>query len=428
MTPSPLAKFCSGRVHYAWVVLAVTFSMTLAVVGVRAAPGVMIVPLQRAFGWSVSTISGAVSLNILLMGLTGPFLTGLMESTGQKRTILLAMGVLVAGSGASAFMTVPWQLYLTWGLMIGVGAGAGSVGVAAAVANRWFMTRRGLVMGLLTAANATGQLIFLPVLAALAQNHGWRSVSITVTLAVVAMMPVVALLLPERPSAIGLVPYGATEQVANVAGSRNPFSVAMHGLRRGVRSVDFWLLTVSFAICGLSTNGLIGTHLIAYCVDHGIPQVTGASFLASFGIFNMIGATASGWFTDRYNPRVLLFWYFGLRGLSLVVLPFTPFDVFSLSAFALFYGLDWIATVPPTFALTNAVFGRKDAPVMMSWIYAGHQVGGAVAAVGAGAVRGLTGSYLLAFLTSGLACLLASLLVLRIARGPAIAIAAEAAP
>jgi MFS family permease len=425
MTPSPLAKFCSSRVHYAWVVLAVTFSMTLAVVGVRSAPGVMIVPLQRAFGWSVGSISGAVSVNILLMGLTGPFLTGLMESIGLKRTILLAMGVLVAGSGASAFMTVPWQLYLTWGLMIGVGAGAGSVGVAAAVANRWFMTRRGLVMGLLTAANATGQLIFLPVLAALAQNHGWRSVSITVTLAVVAMMPVVALLLPERPSAIGLVPYGATEQVANVAGSRNPFSVAMHGLRRGVRSVDFWLLTVSFAICGLSTNGLIGTHLIAYCVDHGIPQVTGASFLASFGIFNMIGATASGWFTDRYNPRVLLFWYFGLRGLSLVVLPFTPFDVFSLSAFALFYGLDWIATVPPTFALTNAVFGRKDAPVMMSWIYAGHQVGGAIAAVGAGAVRGLTGSYLLAFLTSGLACLLASLLVLRIARGPSLAVAAE---
>ena len=201
--------------------------------------------------------------------------------------------------------------------------------------------------------------------------------------------------------------------------------MAIQGLRRGLGSLDFWLLTASFSICGLSTNGLIGTHLIAYCVDHGIPEVTGASFLASFGIFNMMGATASGWFTDRYNPRVLLFWYFGLRGLSLVILPFTPFDVLSLSAFALFYGLDWIATVPPTFALTNAVFGRRDAPVMMSWIYAGHQVGGAVAAVGAGAVRGLTGSYLLAFLTSGLACLLASLLVLRIARAPAVAVAAE---
>jgi predicted MFS family arabinose efflux permease len=194
----------------------------------------------------------------------------------------------------------------------------------------------------------------------------------------------------------------------------------MRGLGRGVRSVDFWLITASFSICGFSTNGLIGTHLIAYCVDHGIPAVTGASFLASFGIFNIIGSTLSGWLTDRGNPRVLLFWYFGLRGLSLVILPFTPFDVISLSAFALFYGLDWIATVPPTFALTNQVFGRRDAPVMMSWIFAGHQIGGALAAVGAGEVRSVTGSYMLAFLTSGLACLLASLLVLRIARAPAL--------
>jgi predicted MFS family arabinose efflux permease len=425
MRPSLLAKFCSGRVHYAWVAMAVTFTMILAVVGVRAAPGVMIVPLEHAFGWSVGTISGAISLNILLMGVTGPFLTGLMETIGIKRTILLAMLVLVAGTGASVFMTSPWQLYLTWGLMIGVGAGAGAVGMAAQIANRWFATRRGLVMGLLTAANATGQLIFLPILAALAQTHGWRSVSITVTVVVAAMIPVVALLLPERPGDIGLVPYGTTEEPVSVPTSRNPFTVALHGLRRGMGSLDFWLLTASFSICGLSTNGLIGTHLIAYCVDHGIPEVTGASILASFGIFNMVGATASGWFTDRYNPRVLLFWYFGLRGLSLVILPFTSFDVVSLSAFALFYGLDWIATVPPTFALTNAVFGRKDAPVMMSWIYAGHQVGGALAAIGAGEIRGLTGSYMLAFISAGLACLLASLLVLRIARGPVLAVAAE---
>jgi MFS family permease len=268
-------------------------------------------------------------------------------------------------------------------------------------------------------------LIFLPILASLAQNHGWRSVSITVTLVVAAMIPVVALLLPERPADIGLVPYGATEQPIDVPTPRNPFTVAINGLRRGMGSLDFWLLAASFSICGLSTNGLIGTHLIAYCVDHGIPEVAGASILASFGIFNMVGATASGWFTDRYNPRVLLFWYFGLRGLSLVILPFTSFDVVSLSVFALFYGLDWIATVPPTFALTNTVFGRKDAPVMMSWIYAGHQVGGAVAAVGAGEIRGLTGSYVLAFLSAGLACLLASLLVLRIARAPGLAVAAE---
>jgi predicted MFS family arabinose efflux permease len=425
MNPARFAKLFSGRVHYAWVALAVTFIMTLAVVGVRAAPGVMIVPLQRAFGWNVGTISGAVSLNILLMGLTGPFLTGLMETIGLKRTILLAMLVLIAGTGLSAFMTAPWELYLTWGLMIGIGAGVGTVGMAAQLANRWFATQRGLVMGLLTAANAAGQLIFLPLLAALAQHAGWRSVSIAVSLGVAAILPLVILMLPERPSEVGLAPYGATENLASTPGARNPFAVAIQGLDRGVRSVDFWLLTASFGICGLSTYGLIGTHLIAYCVDHGIPEVTGASFLASFGIFNIMGSTASGWLTDRCNPRVLLFWYFGLRGLSLVVLPFTPFDAFSLSAFALFYGLDWIATVPPTFALTNLVFGRKDSPVMMSWIFAGHQVGGAIAAVGAGTVRSLTGSYMMAFITSGLACLLASLLVLRIARPPALAVAAE---
>lgn len=425
MVTARLAKLVSGRVHYAWVALMVTFTATLAVVGVRSAPGVMIVPLERAFGWSAGTISGAVSVNILLMGLTGPFLTGLMASIGIKRVILLAMGVLLVGAGLSAFMTNPWELYLTWGVLIGLGSGAGAVGVAAAVANRWFATRRGLVMGLLTAANATGQLIFLPVLASLAQNHGWRSVSLTVTVAVAAMLPVVALLLPERPSAVGLAPYGATEDPIEAPSSRNPFTVAIAGLGRGVRSLDFWLITLSFSICGFSTNGLIGTHLIAYCFDHGIPQVTGAAFLASFGIFNIMGSTASGWLTDRGNPRVILFWVFGLRGLSLVLLPFSPFDVASLSAFAVFYGLDWIATVPPTFALTNQVFGRKDAPVMMSWIFAGHQIGGAMAAVGAGMTRSLTGSYMLAFITSGLACLLASLLVLRIARAPALALAAE---
>jgi MFS family permease len=412
-------------VHYAWIALAVTFTSTLAVVGVRAAPGVMIVPLEHAFGWSAGTISGAVSVNILLMGLTGPFLTGLMASIGIKRVILLAMSVLLVGAALSAFMTNPWELYLTWGLLIGIGSGAGAVGVAAAIANRWFAARRGLVMGLLTAANAAGQLIFLPVLASQAQTYGWRSVSMTVTLAVVVMLPLVALLLPERPSAVGLAPYGATEEPVEAPGSRNPFSVAIAGLGRGARSLDFWLITLSFSICGFSTNGLIGTHLIAYCFDHGIPQVTGAAFLASFGIFNIMGSTASGWLTDRGNPRVILFWVFGLRGLSLVLLPFSPFDVTSLSAFAVFYGLDWIATVPPTFALTNQVFGRKDAPVMMSWIFAGHQIGGALAAVGAGMVRGETGSYMLAFLSSGLACLLASLLVLRIARTPVLAVAAE---
>src|SRR6266446_6963588 len=404
----------SRRVHYAWIVLAVVFTATLAGVGVRAAPGVMIIPLQRAFGWDVQTISGAVSLNIILLGATGPFLAGLIQVVGLKRTMLGCMMLLIAGTGLSNFMTAPWQLFATWGLMVGIGSGAGAVGIAAAVANRWFVTRTGLAMGLLTAANAAGQLVFLPLLAMLAQRYGWQGVAVAATLAVTAMLPVVALLLPEAPADLGLDPYGATGVMRSPPREANPFAVATTALRRAARSFDFWLLTSSFAICGLSTNGLINTHLIAYCADRGIPEIGGAGILASLGVFSLIGATGSGWLSDRFNPRVLLFWYYGLRGLSLVILPFTQFDVVSLSIFSIFYGLDWVATGPATFALTNQLFGRRDTPIIISWIFAGHQVGGALAAFGAGAVRSFTGDYLLAFITSGLACLVASLLVLRV--------------
>jgi predicted MFS family arabinose efflux permease len=394
----------------------------MAGVGVRAAPGVMIVPLQRAFGWDVSTISAAVSINIVLLGLTGPFLTGLTEVIGLKRTILSCMAMLMAGSGLSIFMTPPWHLFLTWGLMVGIGSGGGAVGIAAAVANRWFVERNGLAMGLLFSAAAAGQLVFLPLLALVAERLGWQGVSVAVTLAVAAVLPLVAMLLPETPAHIGLTAYGSDTFLAPSQRQGNPFSVAITALCRASRSMDFWLLTLSFAICGLSTNGLINTHLIAYCGDHGIAEVSSASMLAVIGGFSLIGSAGSGWLCDRVNPRVLLFWYYGLRGLSLAIIPFTQFDVVSLSIFSVFYGLDWVATGPATVALANEVFGRRDAPVVVAWIFAGHQVGGGVAAFGAGMVRSVTGDYLLAFLISGLACLLASLLVLRIARSePAVA-------
>jgi MFS family permease len=275
MTAIGLSRLCAGRVHYAWIVLAVIFSATLAGVGVRAAPGVMIVPLQRAFGWDVSTISGAVSVNIILLGVTAPFLTGLIEVIGLKRMVLLCMGLLIAGTGLSSFMTTPWQLFLTWGFMVGIGSGAGAFGIAAAVANRWFEKRNGLAMGLLMAANAAGQLLFLPLLAMLAEQYGWQAISIAVTLAVAGMLPIVALLMPESPAQIGLAPFGANIAVRPPPRQGNPVTVAMAALSRGARSMDFWLLTLSFGICGFSTNGLINTHLIAYCADHGIAVVTG---------------------------------------------------------------------------------------------------------------------------------------------------------
>jgi MFS family permease len=425
MVPSALVRLLSGRVHYAWVVLAVMFMAIMAGVGVRAGPGVMIVPLERAFGWDVGTISGAVSLNIVLMGLVGPFLTGLIETFGLKRTVLLCLGLLVAGAGLSNLMTTPWQLFLTWGLLVGIGSGAGAVGITAALANRWFLRRTGFAMGLLTAANAAGQLVFLPILAMLAERYGWRGVSIAVTLAVAAIVPLFVLLVPESPEDIGLAPYGAAAVPHPMPGRGNPFAVAMAAFGRGARSTDFWLLTATFGICGLSTNGLINTHLIAYCADHGLSEVTGASILASLGVFSLFGAALSGYLCDRTNPRLLLFWYYGLRGLSLVVIPFSPFDAVSLSIFAVFYGLDWVATAPATFALTNEVFGRRDAPVIIAWIFAGHQIGGAIAALGAGEVRSLTGDYLLAFLASGLACLAAALLVLRVSRAVPALVPAE---
>ena len=422
-----LAKMSSGTIHYAWIVLLVVFVGMLAGVGVRAAPGVMILPLQKAFGWDIGTISGAISVNIMLMGICAPFVTGLMQAIGLKRTMMGCLFILMVATGLSSFMTTPWQLYLTWGLMVGIGAGAGAVGLAGAVANRWFARHNGFATGLLFAANAAGQLVFLPILALIADSYGWRGVTIGVTIAIAAVLPIVWLLLPESPAAVGIPAFGAdTIEPLTQSPGGNMFGVAFSALRRASKSMDFWLLCGTFSICGLSTNGLINTHLIAYCADYGIPTVQGASILAVIGAFSLVGSACSGWLCDRFSPRVLLFWYYGLRGLSLVVMPFTSFDGVSLGVFAVFYGLDWVATGPATFALTNEIFGRRDAPIIVSWIFASHQVGGAIAAFGAGAVRSLSGSYLLAFVASGIACLIASLLVLRITpRDARVALPAE---
>lgn len=415
MSYALFARAAAGRVHYAWVVVGLMFLVMLATAGVRAAPSVLIVPLEHAFGWSRATISAAISVNIFLFGLIGPFSAGLMQTFGIRRTVLLALCILSVSVGLSGFIDQAWEMFATWGVMVGIGSGATATALAATVANRWFERNRGLAIGLLTASNASGQLVFLPLLAHLAETGSWRLVSFVVAGAAAALIPLVFLLLPESPASVGLLPLGAAaEPEARRHG--NPVAIAFAGLARGARSADFWLLFASFFICGFSTNGLIGTHLISYCIDHGIPEVSAAGLLAAMGVFDLIGTTGSGWLTDRYNPRVLLFWYYGLRGLSLVALPFTDFDVISLGVFAVFYGLDWIATVPPTVMLANEVFGRRDAPVVVSWIVAGHQLGAATAAMGAGAVRNATGSYFAAFVASGAACLIASLLVLRVTR------------
>ncbi len=407
-----------GKLHYAWVVAAVTFLTLLAAAGVRATPGVLIVPLETEFGWSRATISFAVGINIFLYGLIGPFAAAVMDRFGLRRTMLAALALIAAGVALTPLMTQPWQLVLLWGVVVGTGSGTTALVLGATVAARWFAVRRGLVMGVLTASTATGQLVFLPFLASIAVNHGWRMVSLVVAVSAAAMIPVVALLMRDRPGDIGLVPYGAEPgAIPPTAARGNPAMTALLALHDGLRSRDFWLLAGSFFICGASTNGLIGTHLIPACIDHGIAEVTGATLLAAMGIFDFIGTTLSGWLSDRWSNRALLAWYYGLRGLSLIYLPFA-FDAsfYGLPLFAMFYGLDWIATVPPTVRLTAQIFGVARGPIMFGWIAAAHQFGAAIAAFGAGALRTALGTYLEAFMLAGLMCLGAALMVLFIGR------------
>ena len=407
-------------VHYAWIVAAVIFLTLLAGVGIRATPSVLIVPLEQAFGWSRATISFAISVNIVLFGLMGPFAAALMQQIGIRRTVLLALALLAVSVAASSWMTETWQLVLTWGLAVGLGTGVTTLVLGATIVNRWFSKHQGMMMGVITANTATGQLVFLPLLAAVAAADGWRSVVWIAALAATVMIPVVALLLPESPAAIGLKPYGAgDEAVAPPAVRANPIAAAFGALGRASKSGGFWLLFASFFVCGASTNGLIGTHLISYCIDHGIPEVQGASLLAAMGIFDLVGTTASGWLSDRYDSRWLLFWYYGLRGLSLLYLPYSGFSLYGLSLFAVFYGLDWIATVPPTVRLTTQIFGKQDAPIIFGWIFAGHQLGAGATAFEAGALRTLLGDYFTPVLISGTLCIIAAVMVLRIGRGRA---------
>ena len=407
-----------SRLPYAWVVAAVTFAVLLVGAGVRSTPSVLIVPLNHEFGWTTATISAAVAVNILLYGLMGPFAVAIMERFGLRRTVCASLLLLAVGVGLTVQMRTPWQLTLLWGFVVGSGTGMVAIVLGAVVANRWFVTNRGLVLGLLTASSATGQLIFLPILASLAEHFGWRAVSGTVATVALLLVPVVALFLRDRPADLGLPPYGGTTIEPAVTGGQNPAVRALSALRTGLRSRDFWLLAGSFFVCGASTNGLIGTHLIPSCIDHGIPEVRAAGLLALMGIFDFFGTTGSGWLTDRVDSRVLLAWYYGLRGLSLLFLPFSfDYSFYGLSMFAVFYGLDWIATVPPTVRLAEKSFGKQNGALMFGWIAAAHQIGAACAAWGAGFVRTSTGDYLAAFITAGLLCLVAAMLVLFVGFG-----------
>ena len=413
---SAVARLAHGRIHYGWIVLGVTFLTLLIAAATRATPGVFIVPFQEEFGWSRATIGAAVSINLILFGLIGPFAAAVVEQLGARCTMLFAVGLVSTGVALTTLMTSAWQLILLWGFVVGSGTGMTALALGATVVNRWFTERRGLAMGILTASNATGQLIFLPALAKLVEDHGWRVAALCVVALGVLLLPVIALLMRNHPRDLGINRLGeAGIAEAPPKSGGNPAKLAVSTLLIAARSRDFWLLFGTFFICGLSTNGLIGTHLIPACFDHGIPEVRAAGLLAVIGAFDFVGTLLSGWLSDRWNNRLLLFWYYGLRGLSLLYLPFS-FDIsfYGLSFFAVFYGLDWVATVPPTVRLTVDAFGRERGSVVFGWVFCGHQLGAATAAFGAGLIRTDLGDYLSAFLIAGAFCLLASLMVLGI--------------
>lgn len=412
-----LAQRTNGRLHYAWVVAAVVFFVLLVSSGLRAATGVLIIPLEQAFGWTRDMVSGPLSVGLLLFGLVGPFAAALMQRFGVRRIVALALALMAAGAGLSLFMTEPWHLMATWGAMVGMASGMIAIVLGAVIVNRWFAEHRGLVLGLFMASIAAGQLIFLPVLAWIAQSGGWRPVAWVCALAGFAVVPLVWFLLPERPRDIGLLPYGATREESPAPASLgNPVTVAFRSLASAVPTKDFWLLGGTFLVCGMTTNGLIGTHLIPMCFEAGVPQVMAAGLLAMMGVFNVAGTTLAGWLSDKWDNRWLLFACYALRGVSLIYLPYSDFTLFGLTVFSVIYGLDWLATGPPTLRLLADRFGRNEAPILFGWIFAMHQVGAALAAWGAGGMRMFFNGYLEAFVIAGVVCFAGALLCLAVGR------------
>src|SRR6478672_3895674 len=403
------------RLHWAWVVAAVSFIAILGAAGFRSVPGVMMTPLHHEFGWSHGVVGLAMSVNMTLFGLTAPFAAALMDRFGVRPVLATALTLIAAGSALSVTMTASWQLVLLWGVLVGIGTGSISMGFVATVATRWFEARRGLVTGVLTAASATGQLIFLPIVAEVTTHHGWRWASLIVAAAALSVVPLVAVFMRNYPHDKGLTAYGATGAAEPAVVPASSFQAAFDGLLMGAKVRAFWLLAASFAICGMTTNGLIGTHFIPAANDHGMPTTVAAGLLATIGILDVAGTAFSGWLTDRVDPRLLLVVYYAGRGISLLLLPalLAPHAVPSTWVFVIFYGLDWVATVPPTIVLCRHYFGTRS-PVVFGWVFASHQLGAAIAAAGAGRLRDVQGTYDMAFYVASGLCFVAALLCLNV--------------
>ena len=401
------------KIHYAWIVVGVTCLVLLTSSGIRSTPGILMVPLQDEFHWSPATIGFAVSINLILYGCIGPFAAAVMERFGIRRSVLLALMLVGAGVASTSLMRTPLHLILMWGVLVGMGTGFLATVLSTIIAARWFTAQRGLALGILSGGASTGQLIFLPVMANVTAAYGWRTTVLAIAGVLCVVIPLVALIMRDRPQDVGLAPYGETGHAEPAKPPQgNPIALAFGALGIAVRNRDIWIIAFTYFVCGASTNGLIGTHLIPACIDHGFTAVTGAALLATMGFFNFFGTTCSGWLADRYDNRRLLFIYFSLRGLSLLYLPFSFVDFYTMTLFAMFYGLDWFATLAPTIRLLTNAVGREKAGMVYGWVFMCHQLGGASAAFFAGLFRESFGGYMQAFMLSGLLCLFAAVAAL----------------
>ena len=404
-------------IHYAWVVAAVTFLAMLTTSAALGLPGAMLRPLSQEFGWTTDQLSSVFAVRFALYGLLGPFAAIFIMRYGLRRIIVSAAALIAIAMVLATGVTQLWQLFVLWGLMLGCGSGLTALVLGAMVANRWFTANRGLVVGLFAASAATGQLIFLPVAAWMIEHLGWRYAVIPVFVACVIVAALATLFMRDHLRDIGLRSYGepeGTPQDAVVAPAPLNFLGPFIALAQAARNRTFWILAGTFFICGLSTNGLVQTHFISLCGDNGLTSVPAASVLAMMGAFDLIGTTVSGYLSDRYDNRKLLFWYYALRGLSLFWLPYSTFTFYGLTVFAMFYGLDWVATIPPTVKLAAQEFGKERAGLIFGWVFAAHQLGAAVAAYGAGLTRTLLLTYNPALFSAGAACLLAAAMVMMI--------------
>jgi len=395
---------------YGWVVVAVTAIIVLVTAGVRSAPGAFLLSMTGEPGWSTASVSFAAAAGLIVFGLAGPISGWMMGRIGVKNVVLVSLVVTGTSLVAASFSREIWQLTLLFGLLSGLGTGLVASVLGPTVATRWFVKDRGLVVGIFGASNSAGQLVFFPLLTGLAIAVGWRTGAVILGALSLLLLVPAALWLKDDPADVGVRARGAVD--GDVAHVRPPDRGVMRG---AVRTSDFWFLAGTFFICGATSNGLVGQHFIPHAVDHGFTPVAASSALAVMGVFNFIGTIASGWLTDRVDPRKLLLVYYAFRGVSLLFLPFIH-DTMSIAAFAILFGLDYIATVPPTVALVADRFGQHNVGVVYGWVFASHMVGAAIAAWVAGIVRENVGDYAAAFVAAGWIAIIAGFAALAIRR------------